>query len=306
MSDNQAIEPATDPSSIFYPDPEAEPLKPTAEDQDEDPSEDELNDDAEVEGDKPDDAAETDDEPDAEESGDDDEQEGDDEEETLYLELDGEDYPLDEVRAWKAGHLMQADYTKKTQAHAENVKAFDTEKQAFAETKTNVEALSMELAAMVAEDEAIDWAELKEDDPEEYINKKEKADARKAKVAELKNALPAQGVALTNDQLVAEQKDLFAANPAWLKDGKRTDAYEADIKRAYEYAGKIGYSQDELNSLCHSHHWKTLLDASKNAEAPGKKKSALEKKVKRAPLVTKPKKSQAKKAKSTEDVFYGT
>ncbi|GAF93239.1 unnamed protein product, partial [marine sediment metagenome] len=57
-------------------------------------------------------------------------------------------------------------------------------------------------------------------------------------------------------------------------------------------------------SMQHAHHWLTLLDAArKTVGEPKKKKSALDKKVKKAPLVTKPK--AAKKSKSDTDLFYG-
>ncbi len=43
----------------------------------------------------------------------------------FYLDLDGEEVSSDQLKQWKSNGLMQADYTRKTQAHAENVKAFE-------------------------------------------------------------------------------------------------------------------------------------------------------------------------------------
>src|SRR5574343_315736 len=40
-----------------------------------------------------------------------------------YIELDGEEVPLSQVREWKSGGMMQADYSRKTQVLAEQSKA---------------------------------------------------------------------------------------------------------------------------------------------------------------------------------------
>lgn len=310
MSDNHESGPV-EASDVFYPEDKAEPLKPTAELDDENTDEIPSDDieDTEVEAELADDAGSDDVESDAEESED---EEGDDEpseeEDALYLDLDGEEHSLDEIREMKkshdAGKLMQADYTKKTQVLADDRRALDTERTAFNETVTKVRDLSVELEAMVAEDEEIDWVELKQIDPEEYIDKKEKADKRKAKVAELKLALPASNV-MSDADIAAEQKVLLTLMPTWIKDGKPTAAYQEDVKAAFEYAKGEGYTDEYLNNLHDAHHWKALVTLSKGGEVKKGKLSAIDKKVKKAPLVTRPKKSVVKKTKSAEDLFYG-
>lgn len=292
--DNQFVE----PSSLFYPPTdEAEPLeKPTDEPvEDEAPARDESE--------------QEDDESKAEESSDDNDGEAQDEEETLYLDLDGEEHSLDEVKEWKAGNMRQADYTKKTQALADERTQLNADREAFNGEKSKLSDLSAQLEVLVAEDEEVDWKELKEYEPEKYIELKEKANARKEKLAEVKASQPQAGV-LSDDEIKEESNALFAANPDWLekdKDGKPvklTDAYQNDMKLVSEYASTVGYTQDDLAAIQRSSHWLTLLDAAK-FHAQKQKGSALKKKVKKAPLATKPKANQAKPKKSAADVFYG-
>lgn len=294
-ADNQVIEPAL----LFYPDAtESEPL--------EKPTETEV----EVETPEQDELTETEvDETETEELAEGEQEETQDEEETLYLDLDGEEHSLDEVKEWKAGSMRQADYTKKTQELSDGRNQLDADREAFNGEKSKVADLSAQLEVLVAEDSEIDWAELKEYEPEKYIELKEKADKRKAKLAEVKSIQP-QANKLSDADIKTESNSLFAANPDWLeggKDGKplkTTDKYQADMKMVSEYASEVGYTQQDLLAIQRSSHWITLLDAAK-FRAQKSKGSALKKKVKKAPLSTKPKAQQSKAKKSAANVFYG-
>lgn len=52
-------------------------------------------------------------------------------EEPRMIEIDGEKYSLDDVKAWKSGHLMEADYTRKTQALAAERRAMEARETAL-------------------------------------------------------------------------------------------------------------------------------------------------------------------------------
>lgn len=311
MLDNDENQPSEDVietpvEDLFYPPKDSEPLKPTDEEVDEETSEDDEDVDAEE--------VDTDEDSDTEEDAEDaeeDEEESESDEEATYLELDGDEHNLNDVRDWKksfeAGKSMQADYTRKTQALADERRTFEAQYEDYNVKNVKVGDLFLELEAMVSEDEVINWAELKEDDPEEYIKLKEKADTRKAKVTELrelktKNA--PQANVISKEEIVVESDKLFSDNPTWMKDGKLTKTFEKDTARAKKYAKDIGYSDAEFDDVVHSHHWRTLLDASKYNAQSGKKKSILEKKVKKAHLATKPKKTDKVKAKTLEEIFY--
>ena len=229
------------------------------------------------------------------------------EEESQYLDLDGEEVSLEDVRKWKNGHLMQSDYTKKTTAHAEEVKAWTAEREAEREnlnkSKAEVTEMTDMLSVLVAEDEAIDWAELKEDDPERYIELKEKADKRKAALEKVKaeRETPADDPAL----IQTETKKLFAANPAWIdKDGNLTDTYKQETQLLSEYALKSGFSPEEFSQLTRSHYLNTILKAAKYDQLQEKGQKIKEQREK-VPIVTKPKAKQNNQPRNMADIFYG-
>ena len=234
-------------------------------------------------------------------------EEGDDKEDTFVYEINGKEYTPEDIEALESGSLMQADYTKKTQAHAEEVKLFNDEKALFETDKAKVSDLSAQLEVLVAEDEEIDWADLKEYDPEKYIEQKEKADKRKAKLEEVKTNQvdkPEAQTAMTAE----DQKVLFDANPKWMTDGKR-DAnnaeYIKDMQMLVDYGQTVGMDFADLQSMNKAGHWLAMLDAAKY-QAQLKKGSALKKKVIKTLKVTKPKANDSSTAKSASDIMYSS
>jgi hypothetical protein len=278
-------------AEVFYGASESEPLeKPTEDLASEAPEEtEELAEDETVEADELD--AEAEDE--IEEEGD-----------ILVHEINGKEYTAEQIQALEDGNLMQADYTKKTQSHAKDVEALTEERTLFEADKSKVSDLTAQLEVLVSEDSEIDWAELKEDDPEEYITQKEKADSRAAKLAEVKaNQAQPQQQAMSEE----DQKSLTDANPQWLTDGKQdanNKEFLKDMQMLVDYGSTIGMSVTELQSMHKASHWHAMLDAAKYANQKAKG-SALNKKVRKAPKVTKPKAKQTNQRKSREEVFYG-
>jgi len=225
--------------------------------------------------------------------------------ELIYLDLDGKEVDLDEVRKWRDGHLMQSDYTRKTTELADERKAVQAEREELTGQKANLSNMTMELQAMVAEDEAVNWDELREDDPEEYIAQKEKADKRKAMVEKLKSEAVSQPV-ISDDELVSEQGLMLENNPDWVVDGKATKAYEADQKLMNEYFQANGFTNDDVAGMFRARYIQTCLKAAKFDQLQGKA-SKIKSKVKKATLVTKPGKQarQLKAVKSREEIYYG-
>jgi len=231
----------------------------------------------------------------------------DDDENTLYLEIDGKEYDLEEVKKWQSGHMMQSDYTKKTTALKEDRTAFEAERDTSRENllKTQSEASEMrdQLAVLVAEDEEIDWVALKDDDPDEYIRLKELADKRKAALEKVKadRSTPTDDPAL----IQSEQVKLFAANPDWLdKDNVITERFEQDTALIADYAAKAGFSQEEFGQMTYSHHQITLLKAAKYDQLQEKGREIKETREK-VPLVTKPKaKAPGSESRSMDEIMY--
>jgi hypothetical protein len=237
------------------------------------------------------------------------EPESKDDEEELYLDLFGEEVTLKDVQKWQKGHMMQSDYTKKTTALAEERKTFDaertTERENLLKSQTEVTEMRDMLSVLVAEDEAIDWVELKEDDPERYIELTEKADSRKAALEKVK----AERSTPTDDPAVvaAEQGKLFSANPDWLdKDGNRTESFNKDIGLMNDYAVNAGFSVEEFNAMTKAHYLTTILKAAKFDQLQDKGREIKAKREK-VPVVTKPKATNAtSESKPAHEVFYGT
>ena len=224
-----------------------------------------------------------------------------------YIELDGKEYDLEEVKVWKNGHMMQADYTRKTTEHArtreKDLEEIKVEREKLSSEKAKVTELQDKLQALVMEDEGINWAELKEDDLETYVELKEKADNRKKLLEEIqaKRSTPTDDPAL----IETERAKLFSYNPNWVdKDGNFTDDYTNDIKLMDNYAAKSGFSADEYAQLTKASMLNTLLKAAKYDSLKEESRKISDKREK-IPVVTKPKAKQTKvQSKSVAEAWF--
>ena len=229
-----------------------------------------------------------------------------DEEKELYIDLDGDEVALADVKKWRDGHLMQSDYTKKTTALAEERKTFEAEstsqREQLAKDKAKVAEMADKLSVLVAEDESIDWADLKENDPDQYIKLKETADNRREALNKLQSERQTDDPAAIAD----EQGKLFAANPEWLgKDGEKTEVFHQDIKLMNEYAVSAGFSGEEFSQLTKAHYLTTILKAAKYDQLQEKSRE-IKGKRENVPVVLKPKSKETKtQPKSNAEVFYG-
>lgn len=253
-------------------------------------------------------APETEDEPEPKEPKD---SEGldakDEEEESQYIELDGEEIDLEDVKKWRDGHLMQSDYTKKTTALKDERTKFEAERDSQRENLQQEIAKVSEmrdiLEVLAQEDEAINWAELKEDDPDRYIELKEQADKRKAALEKVKaeRSQPVDDPAM----IQAEQVKLYKANPEWFdKEGNPTDAYQSDVKLMNDYSLKAGFQPEEFAQMTRAHYLQTILKAAKY-DALQDKARVTKAKREQVPVTTKPKAKVHTPSKSAADVFYG-
>ena len=228
----------------------------------------------------------------------------DDEKESVYLELDGEEIDLEDVRKWRDGHLMQSDYTRKTTELAEQRKAVEREAQEVMAIKTKLQDTQSQLLALIEEDSNINWDELREDDLEEYVIAKERAEKRKETAEKIKEQLA--NPVVPDDVIHQEQKLLFEANPSWIDDkGKPTKAHKADTEMLVKYWQDNGFTEEEVGAMYRARHIETCLKAAKFDELQ-KKSESFVKKAKKAPLVTKPKARGAKadKPKSLAELIY--
>ena len=292
MSDEQ-VQTFEEVVDVFYPDAGTEPLEvPTELESTDEPPEEAEEESTDVDETK----AET-------EESEGSEDEADDVEDVQSIEIDGTEHNLTDIQEWKEAHdnvkLMQADCTKKWQEAADLKK--DAETQAG-----EAKGLILELEVLLSEDKELDlesYKDIESDnyDPDEYIRLKDKIDKREAKLTELKAKQPSSQPVLTKDELIAESNDFYAYDPLWQKDGALTEAFKTDMKVAAEYLRDSGYSDAEANAINQSHHWKTIVDASKYQALQSKEK-VIKKKVIKTPKATKP--AVKSQTKSAVDIFY--
>jgi hypothetical protein len=208
---------------------------------------------AEVEGEELEtDAAETEEESDAPEDG-----------ETITVEVDGKKVELTKEQieeAYKNG-LRQADYTRKTMEAAETRKAAEAEAQkarderlAYSQRLTTFEA---QLQGSLQEQSQINWQELIDNDPVEYLKQQHLLQQRQAQLAQIKNEqvqiqqLHEQEQAKAYQQYLTEQQQqLVAKLPSWT-DEKKAAAEKAEIKG---FLKESGFSDDEIASISDHRH----------------------------------------------------
>lgn len=211
------------------------------------------------------------------------------EDDELYIELGDEEIPLSQVEEWKSGYMKDKDYRQKTMALAEQRKQFEAEREQFEKMQNQLKERIVELEAIVTEDESgIDWDELREYEPEKYIEQKEKFEKRKKAIEEAKKLR--QEAPTSNVDVKAESKKFFDKHPEWGTMEAPTQQFEADAKLIQDYMQKQGFTNEEVQQIQTAHAWETVLRAAR-FDAKQDKVNTAKKKVRKAPVVTKPKKS---------------
>jgi len=211
-------------------------------------------------------------------------------EDEFYIELGDEEIPLSQIEEWKSGYMKDKDYRQKTMALAEQRKQFDAEREQFNEMQNQLKERIVELEAIVTEDDSsIDWDDLREYDPEKYIEQKEKLEKRKKAIEEAKK-LRAGPASESNVDAAAESQKLFSKHPEWGSVNDPTEQFEKDAKMIQDYMQKQGFSDQEVKQIQTARAWETVLRAAR-FDATQTRSDVAKKKVRKAPIVTKPKKS---------------
>ena len=212
----------------------------------------------------------------------------DEETDLFYYDIDGEEVSSDQLKEWKANGLMQADYTRKTQELSESRKSFDAQQEEFNAKQSELNDKLAQLSVIIDEEtpSAETLAEWREYEPEKYIEHTEKMSNRKKLLAESKAELPSNNV-----DMAKVSADLFASHPEWMDNGKQSQKFIDDTNLMTKYAESRGIGQAELSSF-EAKHYEVMLDAARY-QAVSKSNAAIEKKVRKAPVSTRPK-TQAK------------
>jgi hypothetical protein len=188
------------------------------------------------------------------------------------------------------------DYYKKTQAVADQRKALDVEKADFLkvqeEQKQILSAQIENLKQFVSEQEqSIDWEELRDTDPSEYLRQKEKQEARVKALSEAQQNQEQELAVKRQELLNIESKKLLDAMGESWQDEK---ARNKDLEGMYEFAYQQGISKDEVSNILDHRFWLILHKAMKFDELK-KTGETVKQQVKSAPKTVKSGRPQPRK-----------
>lgn len=168
--------------------------------------------------------------------------ESDDAKEPEFLEIDGEPVSIEEV---KLGYLRQADYTRKTQAVAEQRKYAEEERQYYASTLNTI--LST-VGADLQRFEGVDWERAAAENPEQY----QQAKAAREHAFSLFNGIKAQTEEFVTRAKQAQQAALQAQAKESIAILKTTiPGWNNDLYgQIGEFAvSELGFKPDEFNNI---------------------------------------------------------
>jgi len=179
--------------------------------------------------------------------------------ELVEVDIDGfkVQLPKDKADKLAAERLMQADYTRKTMAAADERKAAEAEKAKVAAERqnyvTNLARMQAQVeGALQEQQKTVDWDSLLAADPVEYLRQRHLAETRQAQLAQIQQArvsteaqIKAEQEAAFRTHLETQQQALLAKLPEW-RDEAKAKAEQAAIR---EFLVKEGYEPDSLNNI---------------------------------------------------------
>ena len=207
---------------------------------------------------------------------------------TYTIKVDGKDVEvtLDELQA---GYSRQADYTRKSQVLAEQRKKADDELAATQQERqryqSQLEQFSTQADSKLNEFKTVDWTKLKEDDPTEYMLKRDQyreLQENKRTVEEeqinLQNKTQQEHQSKWQEELGRQQEIISQRLPEWT-DPSKGPKLKQEIKG---FAIKKGFSEQEVSSLIDARsvdvlHKAMLYESLLEAKISGKKAKVIPK-----------------------------
>ena len=223
------------------------------------------------------------------------------------IKVDGKEYEvgIDEL---KSGYQRQADYTRKSQALAEQRKEteniqsermqLEQERQMYA---NGLQMLQEQQTAKLQDFDSVDWETLKQEDPYAYMIKKDEY----RDIQEKADNAAQQRVLIQQEQQVAasqvrgqfvqqEYARLVAALPEW---NDKDSTIKKDIQ---EYATSVGFRPEEINQLA-DHRSVLVIKKAMEFDKLTKKVAPKKKAVKKVPKVQKAGRGTSKEETADED-----
>lgn len=194
------------------------------------------------------------------------------------VKVDGKELEVDQDELI-SGYQRDADYRKKTMELAEQRKAVEAKESELAQKVQELESF------IEQQDQNIDWDELRDIDPSEYLRQKDLQDKRKAAAEKSSKELQQQQQQQMQERFQTEGAKLIEAmggQKNW-SEQQRTK----DMQEAFDHLASLGISEQEANAIADHRFWRTAIDAAKYQKLM-KNKGKVSKEVRKAPKSVKP------------------
>ena len=222
------------------------------------------------------------------------------------IKVDGEELEvgIDEL---KNGYQRQADYTRKSQALAEQRKeteGIQSERQRLEQERqmyaNGLQMLQEQQSAKLSEFDNTDWTALKDEDPYQYMLKKDEyrdAQEKAQNVIQQQQLVQQEQAEQANKArahfVQQEYSKLVNALPEW------NDAKSTVKKDVQEYASSVGFRQEEINQLA-DHRSVLIIKKAMEYDKLTTKVSPKKKAVKKVPKVQKSGRGNSNEDAATE------
>ena len=218
----------------------------------------------------------------------------------LVYDIDGEEVSVSTVLDWKKGHLMQSDYTKKSQANAEAKKALEADQAKTVALNSQLESTITNFEqSLKTEASKIDWEDLRENNTPEYLRQKELIGLKAKQLQKAKADMKAKQDAEYTSYITEQQGHLLKSQPTWADTKQR----EADIALIDTYVSEAGFNETEIKELVNHKIMNAILDAARYKELVNKSETT-KKAVQKAPNVVKATKKKTTQTNTGEVDWY--
>lgn len=217
------------------------------------------------------------------------------------------------------GYQLESDYTRKNEAFIQKQKQWE-EAQVQAQAKLQHDLQQTGALFQRAQQEltreynGINWEQLKADDPQQFMLKRQELGERQAQLDHLINNATHHAQQVMQQQEAQKQQRLAEYTKAQdqlllkaLPDWKKPEVRERESREITQFLLDNGYSPQEVGSIVDHRVILMARNAMKGIDNITKADLA-EKKVRAAPKLVKPgpKRNRSKTPESLEEIFYGT
>jgi len=199
------------------------------------------------------------------------------------------------------GHLNKQNMEVSEQRKALETKLAEIESQSQAKIQQLDDLANIAWGDLNAQYQSIDWAQLRVEDPAEFAAKSQEFQQRNAQIQSMFAQLQQQRTSQTQERnqttLKNEGEKLLRAIPEW------SDAGVAEKDRAAirKFAGSVGFSSDEVNTLS-DHRAVVVLRKAMLYDQLQQTKPEVTKKVRKAPKLVRPGQATSKADRNAESL----